>query len=302
MIHRASFLPRLHLPPTHPNFPNAALLHGISAMAALHTAWVNSVPPEHIESVVERHKQFNNDLEGVDDFALSQAEAARRVIHLTFTSCAMADGQVMFEQCIAGVSRLFSHAVALQSDPKQLITDVYFAKGLPMLGWEAAGIPGRMVKSLELGNRNSPKGRVKESLLPPATNDAIREERLGVVWGAFMTDAGFNLNGGWGQSIQIEDVRVPLPASTQEFNSGIYIKENPQNALSPDLYSKCVAPTRISHMLMISHPVPDTAVLAIKATILGSRAARLVRRSWSVAAAHEQVVAELASTRSQTWG
>ncbi|EIW72570.1 hypothetical protein TREMEDRAFT_36788, partial [Tremella mesenterica DSM 1558] len=244
MLHRASFLPRIQLPPTNPNFPDAALLHAICARASLHTAWVNSIPPEQVESVIERHKAINNDLEGLDDFGLSQVEAARRCIHLAFTTCDMAGGPRLLEQCMAGV----------------IIADVYFSKGVPMLGWEAAGVPGRMVRVLELNNRNLPKERHKDALLSPPVDSIDREARLGLLWNAFLADSGFALNGGWGRSFELSDMRTQLPGSECDFQKGVYVEENPQNAQSPDLYN--------------NHPVQDPFVLSIKAAVLSCRASR----------------------------
>lgn len=104
MIHKGSFLTRVRLPPTHKNFPHAALLHAICAVAASHTAWVNSVPPESIEETANRAISTGKNMEDIEDFGLAQAFASRRAMDQSATCCAMGSGQLMFELVQAAVS------------------------------------------------------------------------------------------------------------------------------------------------------------------------------------------------------
>lgn len=104
MIHRASFLARLRLPPNNPNFPHASLLHAICAYASTFTAWVNNLPPEQLEAAVERHKAMYNSLDGIEDFGLAQAEAAQRAIRFSTQACQMGDGNQLMEIVQANVS------------------------------------------------------------------------------------------------------------------------------------------------------------------------------------------------------
>ena len=97
MIHRASLLTRLRLPPKHDDFPHPSLLHAICAQASSYTAWVNNVPPEMLEEVVARHRTMNLSLETIEDFALAQGEIAQRCIRNASSVCMMGPGTVMME-------------------------------------------------------------------------------------------------------------------------------------------------------------------------------------------------------------
>ena len=97
MIHKGNLLYRIRLPPTNKNFPHAALLHAICAIAANHTAWVNSVPPDLMEETATRAISTGKNMEEIEDFGLAQAFAARRAMDQSATCCAMGSGQLMFE-------------------------------------------------------------------------------------------------------------------------------------------------------------------------------------------------------------
>jgi hypothetical protein len=108
MFHRPSLMTRVKLPPTHTDFPHASVLHAICAVASTHTAWVNSLPPEALEDAIKRQILIGNTLENIEDFGLSQLEAARRSIHESTNICAMGPGRMMFEVLQANVSVLQS--------------------------------------------------------------------------------------------------------------------------------------------------------------------------------------------------
>lgn len=104
MIHRGNLFARVRLPPTNKNFPHAALLHSICAIAASHTAWVNSVRPELMEETATRAIATGKNMEDIEDFGLAQAFAARRAMDQSATCCAMGSGQLMFELVQTAVS------------------------------------------------------------------------------------------------------------------------------------------------------------------------------------------------------
>ena len=104
MIHKGNLLYRVRLPPTNKNFPHAALLHSICAIAANHTAWVNSVPPDMMEETATRAISMGKNMEEIEDFGLAQAFAARRAMDQSATCCAMGSGQLMFELVQTAVS------------------------------------------------------------------------------------------------------------------------------------------------------------------------------------------------------
>jgi hypothetical protein len=108
MIHRGSLSYRIRLPPTHTDFPHASLLHAICALAASHTAWVNSIPPEKIEEAATRAIASGQNMEDIEDFGLAQAFAARRAMDQSATCCAMGSGHLMFGLVQAAVGLFLS--------------------------------------------------------------------------------------------------------------------------------------------------------------------------------------------------
>lgn len=106
MIHKGNLLYRARLPPTNKNFPHPSLLHAICAIAAPHTAWVTSVPPDLVEEMATRAIASGQNLEEIEDFGLAQGFAARRAMDQSFTSCVMGSGHMIFEIVQASVRSL----------------------------------------------------------------------------------------------------------------------------------------------------------------------------------------------------
>jgi hypothetical protein len=244
MIHRPTILARLKYPPTHALFPHAALLHAICAYAATYTAWVTSLPPEVLEAAIEREKIHNYSLEGIEDFGLAQAEAAQRSMRLTTQCCAMGPGGVMLEMAQASVNAIRACRDYSLTPNQIIISDLYFLKGLPMLGWIQAGIGPRLIKALGVQDKpastNPPREMGKPPMMQPDPDDAVdREQRLMTVWMAFVQDAGFSTNSSWSQSMSLEEIRCPLPSSAEGWGdpTGFFLN-NPQTATSPDLLSE----------------------------------------------------------------
>jgi len=101
-----------------------------------------------------------------------------------------------------------------------MLADIYFTKGMPMQGWIVAGIPPRMLKALEIMNKNN-YPRYKEPLMGEPADSVEREQRLATVWMAFITDAGFTLNSYWNGSMDLEEVLCPLPISYTDFKGRV---------------------------------------------------------------------------------
>ncbi|WVF70289.1 hypothetical protein IAT40_005078 [Kwoniella sp. CBS 6097] len=247
MLHRATLLSRIKLPPTSPDFPFPGLLHAICASAANYTAWVNNLAPHLLEEAVQRHLNMGIDLVHIEDFGLAQAEAAHQAVDVFTSICIMGGGHQMMQLAQACI----------------LIGDVYFAKGFPMKGWMMAAQPARILSVLELGNRNSRRS-FKEPLLTQPKTDQDREQRLITLWMAFVIDSGFAVNSGWAPSIQLKDARCNLPTSaSQWFNPDGTMEANSQYPDSPDVF--------------YSHPVEDSFVFVVKGSMLMSMAAQWLR-------------------------
>ena len=222
MIHRASLFARLLRSPTHEDFPHPALLHAICASAAAYTAWVHALPPEQLESKVQEMLHSGTDLETIGDFALAQAEGARRAIHQSSNVCYWGAGRRLMDVLQAQV----------------LMSEVYSQKGFTMLAWTLAAIPVRLIQGLELTNRNIPK-RYKLGLLPVTQDPIEKEERLATVWQTYITDAFFAVGSYWQPSMDEREWYCKLPGSHLGFKKGV-VEPNPQGPNDQDVYRSCV--------------------------------------------------------------
>jgi hypothetical protein len=108
------------------------------------------------------------------------------------------------------------------TDVQIILAEVFFQKGMPLQGWLLAGTAPRLIKSLELGNRNHGFKRYKEPMLPPPKTAIEREERIATVWMAHIQDSGFALNSYWSQSMDWKELKCGLPTSTVEFRKKVH--------------------------------------------------------------------------------
>jgi hypothetical protein len=92
---------------------------------------------------------------------------------------------------------------------------------MPLQGWLMAGVAPRLIKSLELGNRNHNFKRPKEPMLAPPKTAIEREERIATVWMAHIQDSGFAINSYWSQSMDWRELKCPFPTSTYEFRKKV---------------------------------------------------------------------------------
>ncbi|WVF72289.1 hypothetical protein IAT40_007102 [Kwoniella sp. CBS 6097] len=253
LLHRPRFLARMALPPTHSNFPHPALIHAICAAAA---AWC---PPEVYEKstrVKQWQWQEHNTAgmylpPGIDTkgqktaYSFGQKQAA-------FAKDAVQDG-------LNTGNRLFDVVRAMIILCRVFIDDTRMLEC-----WAYGGLVARMILPLGL-NVRSAELSLKSVMLPPAADALEREERRAAVWMAFYHDTIASAASGWGTSMSIDELTVPLPVSAKEFEEGIETMDpNPQDLESPDLWVK--------------HPVNDSFVMTLKATILMNRVNRFARK------------------------
>ena len=130
--------------------------------------------------------------------------------------------------------------------------------------WAYSGLVARMILPLGL-NVRSAELSLKSVMLPPPVDALEREERRAAVWMAFYHDTIASSASGWGTSMSLEELTVPLPVSTHDFDEGNeQMATNPQDIESADLWTK--------------HPVIDSFVMCIKASVLMNRVNRFVRK------------------------
>lgn len=153
----------------------------------------------------------------------------------------------------------------VRSSRQIILGQNYLNGGLALRGWITGGVPGRLIKALEISTRN-PRQTDKPPLMEAAEDDRDREERIATVWIAYLVEAGFSSNSCWASSLHLEEIFIPLPTSHDEwhqrFDQSGYMRENPQTAHDPDV--------------LVYHPVPDPFVLVVKASLLLGRIARWV--------------------------
>jgi hypothetical protein len=111
---------------------------------------------------------------------------------------------------------------SVMTDVQIILAEVFFQKGMPLQGWLLAGTAPRLIKSLELGNRNHGFKRYKEPMLPPPKTAIEREERIATVWMAHIQDSGFALNSYWSQSMDWKELKCGLPTSNVEFRKKVH--------------------------------------------------------------------------------
>jgi hypothetical protein len=130
--------------------------------------------------------------------------------------------------------------------------------------WTYTGLVTRMLLPLGL-NVRSAELSLKSAMLPPPMDALEREERRIVVWMAMYHDTISSAASGWGTSLALDELTVPLPVSATDFDEGNeYMEPNPQDLESLDLY--------------IKHPVPDPFVMTLKGTVLLNRVNKFARR------------------------
>lgn len=247
ILHRDTLLARVALPPAHPDFPFAGLLHAICAAAAPHTAVATNVPPHQIEGLRQRHIATGADLESCEDFATAQMEAAERTVRHKTGACMLGSGSFIFDVTRANM----------------ILAICYLNKGVALRSWIMSATPVRLIHALEITNRNLRTGGKPPIMGAPAT-DREREERLATIWLTYMYDVGFAVNACWTPIFSLDTIYNPLPTSASEFSKkqhlGAGMQGNPQTAHEADV--------------MVHHPVHDAFVLAVKASMLFGRVSK----------------------------
>ncbi|WVQ71532.1 hypothetical protein IAR50_001071 [Cryptococcus sp. DSM 104548] len=250
ILHRARFLARLALPPTHANFPHPSLIHAICASAA-------AFCDPGIYEKSTRDKQWAN--YGMDGSASWGPEGKPSKTSGTFGVRQTLFAKEAVQEGLNTGNRLFDVVRAMIILCRVFIDDTRMLEC-----WAYGGLVARMILPLGL-NVRSAELSLKSVMLPPPQDALEREERRAAIWMAFYHDTIASAASGWGTSISLDELTVPLPVSRKEFDAGReYMEPNPQDIESPDLYLK--------------HPVPDSYVMVTKATILMNRTNRFVRK------------------------
>ncbi|GMK55398.1 hypothetical protein CspeluHIS016_0204540 [Cutaneotrichosporon spelunceum] len=249
ILHRARFMARLNLPPTHSNFPHPALLHAICSLTA---AWIEPTT----DDLASHFPPADYDK---DKIAFMVQTATTKVDGMPFSLRQAAFGKDAIQDGLNTGNRLFDVVRAM------IILSRVFIDDTRMLEcWTYCGLVARMILPLGL-NVRSAELSLKSVMLPPPVDALEREERRIVVWMAMYHDTVASAASGWGSSLSLDELTIPLPVSAVDFNSSRGdVPPNPQDLESLDLY--------------IKHPVVDPLVMALKGAVLLNRVNKFSRK------------------------
>ncbi|KAB5589431.1 SNF2 family DNA-dependent ATPase [Ceratobasidium theobromae] len=237
LLHRSTFLSRLQLPPSHPQYPSTALLHAICADASLYGLQAGSIAPGGTSGFGAMHAGL------CMAKSLEDASMGRRLLETVQAFIIMSWWQ---------------HANARWSE-------LWISTGLTI----RYCIPLGLSKSITfddmfsgaVGGVSGHSTNWKVDVIMQPTTDAIEVElRRRAFWHAYMLDRVQGAATAWPMAIDDLDIGQELPLTQGSFDAGI---------LPPDVQLQRLSSTG----LLTSHPInaTDSFVLYLKAGMLMSR-------------------------------
>lgn len=212
VLHRQSFLARLALPPSHPEFPQRALLHAICAAASRYSAAVS------VRSVADGMIKVNDDArqargKGLDqDVASETCFSERNAMYaIEFMKYNHINARGLFD--ILQATIILGHWCQ--------------ANSRWMEGWVMIGAETRLAICLGLLQNQSQHDRgipsIKQSVLDRPKDDADREERRATMYYALCYDVTSSASSGWVGTMPTEELTANLPAARVDFDKGVSI-------------------------------------------------------------------------------
>ncbi|ODO02088.1 hypothetical protein L198_02819 [Cryptococcus wingfieldii CBS 7118] len=267
VIHRQSFLARLSLPPTHPEFPHKSLLHAICTVASRQSAAVctrtvqEDVEKSASDAKAAKGKGLDIDPESLTCFAEKHAEYALAAIKFNHVN---ARGLFDMLQAVIVLGH-WGQSVARWMDC-----------------WYLVGTAARLATCLGLLDscsiRRDKSTPYRRSILGFPKDDAEKEERKAAMWYLLIYDVTSSASSGWSGTLPMDEITTHFLAARVDFDRGGAIRENPQSFVSPDIY--------------FNHPVVDSFVMLSKGNMLLSRVIKFVRRSRGMQAHERSSVAD----------
>ncbi|THH33509.1 hypothetical protein EUX98_g641 [Antrodiella citrinella] len=248
LFHAPTFMASLDLPPTHPKFPPAAVLHAICAIGSLYVADIAPVPHppnDYAPSLLD--EIFASRLRKIqrrpDSFAEQQAKYAKQAMEVGLDL-----GQNTF-QCVQ---------VCV------MLTWFYWCHGRWSEAFLSAAQTLRVAVPCGL-NACPPFHTIAEtlrppSILPPAKTVIEDEMRRNTFWLGYAMERLIGTGNGWALSLDDQDVCQLLPVRMDQFVQGVLVY--PQDRQWS--HDKDVLTTHREQQT-------DSFILYIKATILLSR-------------------------------
>ncbi|EMD42002.1 hypothetical protein CERSUDRAFT_110542 [Gelatoporia subvermispora B] len=246
LFHGPSFMSSLTLPPTHPAFPCAPILHAICAVGSTYTAVVAPTPPPSSNdfSVYDAFpSKFRAHEHRPDSFAEMQVKFAKETLEQS-----MFTGKHLFECTQAQI----------------LLCWWYWCNAKWSEAFVACSLALRYAVPCGV-NVCPPFNSIAEhlrpaSILPPARTVIEDELRRNAFWLAYAMERTHGSGNGWAIFLDDEDVSQLLPLRQDQFDAGILVPPS-ERQWSHD------------HDVLLTHPEgqTDPFILFIKATMLLSR-------------------------------
>ncbi|ORX38551.1 hypothetical protein BD324DRAFT_680274 [Kockovaella imperatae] len=265
MIHKATFMARLHLPPTSPHFPSQSLLHAMIVAAApfipgstLRTAAFTPLRLRGGESSRGSNGMLPflsspNDLEGKEVTPVFQAWYRKRALERVAEQLEIGDRLVQCLQTLVIITHV----------------DTLLPRAFAM--WQELGACMRLAVALQMNEtRNVPTdcfNRYSGRVLPPNPSPLERAEMDRTFWCAYIETENMNITGNWPSSLHADEITLELPVKQEIFDRGFEasLLVGTQTFRSPDFYTAHPA-----HML-------DSLTLTVKASRLAQEIATCVR-------------------------
>ncbi|KAG9083273.1 hypothetical protein FS749_006169 [Ceratobasidium sp. UAMH 11750] len=260
-IHMPTFKQRIRLPPSDPNFPSPALLHGICAMGAVYLPQPGA-PAEEIRAgepvrgnMFRTEEQVNRVLEGMASFGEHQTMLAQiKALNDART------GKRLLESVQALICVCWWFVVHTRWADLWVTSGTVIRLSIP-LGLTGSRGYDEIIWGPNFGDTSYPN--FKESFLPP-TNDFIEQEtRKRTFWMAFVTDRTHSSATAWPAAIDELDIGQSFPYPLAMFEAGV----------APGL-DATLAPQKLSTPdLLTNHPteLTDDGIIYLKAIELMSR-------------------------------
>ncbi|ORX36091.1 hypothetical protein BD324DRAFT_651995 [Kockovaella imperatae] len=223
MIHRPSFMTKLQLPPSHPEFPPQALIHAMLAMASAYipesslakrayyptgTPWFTNKHPEvDLEEDPELVRTFQQQIQ----FSSSNAYSNQDTAQGRFKSWHRRKTFVFLQKQLTTGKRLVQ---AVQA--QVIVATMSQYTGLWVDAWFEIGIAMRMIPPMRLSRRPDVKDayhRWGHSIMPLATDEMDQAERDRTFWVTYCLDCSTAHMTGSAESIAPAEITVDLPVT-----------------------------------------------------------------------------------------
>lgn len=236
-IHMPTFKQRLRLPPSDPNFPSVALLHGICALGSVYLPQPGG-PAEEIRpgepvrgNIFRTDEQVNRVLEGMASFGEHQTTIAQiKALNDART------GKRLLESVQALICVCWWYVIHTRWADLWITTGTVIRLTVPMGLCGSRGYD-EILWGPNFGDTSYPN--FKESFLPKSDDFIELETRKRTFWMAFVTDRSHSAATAWPVALDELDIGQSFPYPLEVFEAGIrpigYGTTDSQKLSTPDI-------------------------------------------------------------------